>query len=335
MFLFPTSVKRLAGRVALCAFLAVFTFSAAPRVFAQDAAPAAQNAAAAQATPEEQEAAARAAFEKNFVHGPANVPMSDQATLALPAGTVFIPEKEARLILENAGSKPGDGLLGIILPEEEQNAQWLVVASYDDSGYVKDDEAADLDADKILDGLKEGVKESNKRRASMGIAQLEITGWIEPPHYDHASHKMIWSVSAAVLPKDGQAGQATETAINYNTLSLGRRGYVSLNLVTDPDHVAQDKQKVALLLSNLHFDQGKTYADFDSKTDKIAKFGLLALIGGLAVKKLGLFAVAAGLAAKFGKVLVVAVVGVVAAIKKFFTQGRRDETLPPPSDPQA
>ncbi|MBI1216202.1 MAG: DUF2167 domain-containing protein [Alphaproteobacteria bacterium] len=340
MYFSPTSVKRLAGIAAVCAFLGFFAVLPARAQDQQQQQQQQQQQAqqaGGQMTPEQQ-AAAQAAFEKGFVHGPAKVPMGDQATLALPQGDMFIPKAQARMILESFGSKPGEGLLGMIVPEESRQENWAVVATYDDSGYVKDDDSSKLDADAILKSLKEGLVQTNARRRKLGIPELEIVGWVEKPHYDHARHQLIWSVEAKdKVQKSEAATDSTggDSAINYNTFALGRHGYLSLNLITDPQSVARDKTQVAALLTNLTYDKGKAYADFDSTTDKVAEFGLLALITGIAVKKLGLFAIAAAFAAKFAKVLVVAAVGVVASIKKFFMQGRRDETLPPPPPPQA
>ena len=44
------------------------------------------------------------------------------------------------------------------------------------------------------------------------------------------------------------------------------------------------------LLADISYDKGKAYADFDASSDHIAAYGLAALIGGVALKKLGLFA---------------------------------------------
>ena len=48
------------------------------------------------------------------------------------------------------------------------------------------------------------------------------------------------------------------------------------------------------------FNQGKRYGDFDSTTDKVAAYGLAALVAGVVVKKLGLLALLAATAVKSG-----------------------------------
>ena len=61
----------------------------------------------------------------------------------------------------------------------------------------------------------------------------------------------------------------------------------------------------------------KRYGDFNSSTDKVAAYGLAALVAGVAAKKLGLLALLAATAVKFAKVIVLAVAGVFVAIKRW------------------
>ena len=88
--------------------------------------------------------------------------------------------------------------------------------------------------------------------------------------------------------------------------------------MTDETHVASDKAHAATLLQALQFKEGKRYEDFNASTDKVAEYGLAALVGGIAAKKLGMFALAAGFFAKFAKVIALGAVGVVAAGRKLF-----------------
>lgn len=292
--------------------------------------PAARAAQPQAAHAKTQEGDAQAALQHTVVRGPADVPLQGEAVLHLPADAVFLPKDLARKVLETAGNTADDGLLGIIAPADRHGRNWVVVANYDASGFVKDDEADKIDADKILKSMRAGTERDNLRRADMGLPAMDIVGWLEKPHYDKARHQLIWAIETRDVPQDGQAAAPLrENGVNYNTFSLGRHGYISFNLLTARGDLEQDKPHVAALLAALDFDKGKTYADFDAGTDKVATFGLLALIGGLAVKKIGLFALAAGFAAKFAKILAIAAAAVVAMLKKFFRSGARDETLPP------
>jgi len=104
--------------------------------------------------------------------------------------------------------------------------------------------------------------------------------------------------------------------VNYNTYALGREGYISMNLVTGMNTIEAEKPIARRMLAALEYNAGKRYADFDSSTDHIAEFGLAALIGGVAAKKLGLLALLAAFAAKFAKVIGVAVLAGIAIVAK-------------------
>jgi uncharacterized membrane-anchored protein len=97
-----------------------------------------------------------------------------------------------------------------------------------------------------------------------------------------------------------------------------------MNLVTDQVHIESLRPAVAILLDALAFNDGKRYADFNSSTDHVAEYGLAALIAGVAVKKLGLFALIAAFVVKFAKVIVVAVVGLLLALRKKLGLARKE-----------
>jgi len=118
--------------------------------------------------------------------------------------------------------------------------------------------------------------------------------------------------------------------MNYNVRLLGRSGYMSITLVEDPTKLARSKPKMQEVLNGFSYKQGKTYAEW-RPGDKIAKYGLAALVAGgagAAAAKLGLFAVLGKLLAKGGKVLVLVVIALLAALKKFWSRlsGRSEES---------
>jgi uncharacterized membrane-anchored protein len=249
------------------------------------------------------------------IAGPSNVKLADQAVLNLPAGMDYIPQPAAGRLMEAMGNTHDEQLLGLV--QGSGDSPWLVVARYEAAGYIKDDDAKDWNVDDLFKGLKEGTEEANKRRKELGFPPLEIVGWVQKPSYDAATHRLVWSMAAR---SEGES--EAEQSVNYNTYALGREGYVTLNLITARAMVERDKPAAHTLLSALQFNDGKRYEDFNSKTDKIAEYGLAALVAGVAAKKLGLIAVILAFAAKFAKVLLLAGAGAVAAFTKFFK--RRD-----------
>ena len=250
--------------------------------------------------------------------GPGEAKLGDQAVLKLPKGYRFLGGQDTQRLLKQMGNFPSGSELGLITATAE-NEQWFMVVRYIDAGYVKDDEAANWDADALMTSIKEGTDEDNKTRQAQGFPPLVIRGWEEKPHYDKAASKVVWAISA----------QERETVgVNYNTLALGRQGYLSMNMVGSLEQLPVLKPHVGLLLSNVEFIEGKRYTDFDSRTDKVAAVGLSALIAGAAIKsgllaKLWAFIIPLVIAGKKLLMLLVIALGGLAA--KYFNKKPKPE----------
>jgi uncharacterized membrane-anchored protein len=254
------------------------------------------------------------AASTSMVVGPSDISINGMATLKLPEKFGFIPKDEAIKILEEMGNGSDYEVEGLIMSLEEGEAnKGFVVVSYVESGYIKDDDAKDWNADDLISSIKEGTEAMNKERVARGYPEIEVIGWIAPPSYDATTHQLVWSAESA---DKGEAG--TTHGVNYNTYVLGREGYISLNLVTDTDNIDALKPTAQLLLDSMSFDSGKSYADFDAGTDKVAEYGLAALVAGVAAKKLGFFALIAAFAIKFAKLIGVALVGGWYLLRGFF-----------------
>lgn len=251
--------------------------------------------------------------------GPATVALGHELELRLPAGFQYLEPVASAKVLESMGNFHNESVLGLVTPTREGRS-YFVVLEYDESGFVKDDE--ELDADAILDTLKEGQAAANHERVARGFKALTIDGWAEPPRYEPARHHLVWAVR---LHDDDGA------SINFPTRILGRRGYVMVNLVVDPEQFEAGRADMPVLLAATTFVPGARYEDYDPSTDKTAEYGLVALVtGGLAVKaaKVGILAklwgaIVAGILA-FKKALIVLVVVIGAALKKLLG-GRRKE----------
>jgi uncharacterized membrane-anchored protein len=236
--------------------------------------------------------------------GPAEVALRDQAKLRLPEGTMFVPQPTANKILTSMGNHGDERVIGLIYPLKD-GQDWAMVAEYEPAGYIKDDDARDWNADDLLKSLKEGTAAANEERKQAGFPALEVTGWAEKPAYEAATHRLVWAATAI------HPGATDEPAVvNYNTYALGREGYISINLLTDSKALDADKIHARDMLSRLEFNEGKRYADFDSKTDPVAEYGLAALVAGVAVKKLGLLALVGVALLKFWKIGLIALAGI-------------------------
>ena len=211
----------------------------------------------------------------HWLEGPTEAKLGDQALLKLPKGYQFLGAQETQALLKRMGNFPSGSELGLITATGE-GEQWFMVVRYIDAGYVKDDEAANWDADALMTSIKEGTEEDNKNRQAQGFRPLIIRGWEEKPHYDKGANKVVWAISAQE--------PESPVGVNYNTLALGRQGYLSMNMVGSLEQLPMLKPHVSQLLANVEFVEGKRYTDFNSTTDKVAAVGLTALIAGAAVK---------------------------------------------------
>ncbi|HZQ47710.1 MAG TPA: DUF2167 domain-containing protein, partial [Verrucomicrobiae bacterium] len=187
------------------------------------------------------------------------------------------------------------------------NEGWFVVFEFDKSGYVKDDDKDKLDPDAMLKAIQRGNEAGNKRRKEMGVPPMTITGWQQPPKYNPETHNLEWAIRGESEGKP---------VVNYNTRLLGRKGVMEVSLVVDPEKLTETMPAYQMVLQDYSFKAGEKYAEY-RPGDKVAKYGLAALItGGAAVVavKSGLL----GVLLVFMKKLWVLVVAAVAAVVNFF-----------------
>ena len=269
----------------------------------------------AQAAPGEEESrkvwddVARAARQ-----GPVDVPLSDEAVLHVPAGEVFVPQPQADRLLNlfgNPGSNPE--MPGLLLPRDPK-VNWFMPVRFHKAGYIKDDDARTWDADEMLKSFKDGTEEQNKEREKLGEPGMEIVGWSQVPRYDSATRRLVWAMTSRELGARPDA----PLDVNYNTYALGRDGYFSMNMVTTLRELEGLKPVAEQQLAALEYNAGKRYADFDSKTDHVAEYGLAALVVGVAAHKLGFLALAFAFLLKFAKVIVIGLAVFGGGAMKFF-----------------
>lgn len=242
------------------------------------------------------------------------------ATLRLPDGFRYLnPDDSARLLTEGWGNPPGPKTLGMIIPTAVNpltTEGWGVIITYEKEGHVKDDDADTIKYDELLTSMQESVTASNEERKKLGYAPMTLVGWAEKPHYDKASHKLYW---AKELHSEGDQ----KNGLNYNIRVLGREGVLVLNAVAGMDQIGQIKAEMKNVTAFTDFTPGNRYADFDAKTDKVAEYGIAALIAGGAAAKLGLFGKLFALLLAFKKFILLGVAAGGAWVWKLM--GRRKE----------
>lgn len=245
------------------------------------------------------------------------------ATLTVPSEFNYLGPDDAETVLVKLWGNPPSQTkpLGMILPAgltPLTSNCWVVTIEYSEDGYVKDSDASTINYDDLLKKMKKGIAEENPERQKQGYPAITLVGWAATPHYDAATHKLYWAKDLKFEGEDGDT-------LNYNIRMLGRKGVLELNAVADLRQFSEIDAQTPKILAMVDFKQGNRYADFDPKTDKVAKYGIAALVaGGLlaGAAKFGIFKVilAAILAAK--KFVIIAVIAIGAFFKKLFSRFR-------------
>ncbi|MCB1209809.1 MAG: DUF2167 domain-containing protein [Verrucomicrobiales bacterium] len=237
--------------------------------------------------------------------------LGSRAEIKIPENYGFTDARGSRIVLEANGNIPGSSTQGMLV---DANDNWIVF-SFDDCGYVKDDEKDDLDADAMLENLQANNKAGNEERKRRGMPELIHEGWVMPPKYNEQTHNLEWGVKL-------RNAVTNHTSINYSTRLLGREGYTAVALVCSPEELDTLLPEYQRVLQGFSYTEGQSYAEY-RQGDKLAEYGLAALVvGGAAVgaAKMGLLGKLGVLFAKLGKAAFLIVAGIAIGIKKFFSR---------------
>jgi uncharacterized membrane-anchored protein len=252
-------------------------------------------------------------------HGDIAVPGTD-SVLHLGQAYYFLDAADARRVIVEAWGNPADAaqnVLGLVIPTGKTFADsWGAVVTWNPTGWVSDTDAKSADYDALLKQMKEGEAEDNKRRAAQHLTTLQTVGWAQAPTYDPATHSAVWAREL----QEGDDTDPSHHGLNYHVRFLGRRGVLSLNMVSAMSQLAQTRAAAKDLAATAAFNPGARYADYKAGVDKSAGYGIAGLVaaglGVLAVKKLGLLAVILAFGKKFIVILAAAAAGAGAWIKR-------------------
>jgi uncharacterized membrane-anchored protein len=226
------------------------------------------------------------ALISTFKYQNGQIPLKgDLAKLNVPPAFRFLGPDDAQSILVRLWrNPPGPEHLGLLIPANvsplDENA-WVVTIDYIEDGHVNDDDAAKIDYNSLLSQMQKATEDENKERTAKGFPTAQLVGWAEPPRYDSATHKLYWA-------KDIVFGGDTEHTLNYNIRVLGRKGVLLLNVIAPISQLSTVEKSTPGILAMVDFQQGNRYSDYDSSTDKLATYGIAALVAGGVAVKMGL-----------------------------------------------
>jgi uncharacterized membrane-anchored protein len=237
--------------------------------------------------------------------GPSEGKIAGRATIAIPAKYMFLGAADTSKFLTLMRNLPRNDSYTFA----PNDLNWFAIFDFEDTGYIKDDEK--IDADAVLQSLKEGNARGNEERKRRGYPALTLEGWFVPPFYDTGTKRLEW---ATKLSSEGGV------SVNYRIRLLGRAGVMSAVLVSDPDSLDKDIRVFKTALNDFSFDPGQQYSEY-RQGDKIAEYGLTGLIIGgaaAAAAKTGLFKVIG----KFGILIFAGAAAIIGGLFKRLFRGR-------------
>jgi uncharacterized membrane-anchored protein len=245
---------------------------------------------------------------------------SGVAQLTVPQGFKFLNADQSNYVItELWGNPPRKDVMGMLFPEAGgpfKDSSYAFIISYEDIGYVKDEDADKIDYDDMLKKMQEEEKEVNVERQKQGYETIHIVGWAQKPYYDKTNKVLHWA-------KELRFGSQEANTLNYEIRILGRKGILSMNAVAGMNELSLVKRDIDKVLHIATFTDGNKYADFDSNIDKVAAWSIGALVAGKVLAKVGILA----FFGKFLKLIVLGLAAVGGAIVKFFKGKKKDDTL--------
>lgn len=239
-------------------------------------------------------------------------------TLQVPSGFKYLDGTQSQYIIHDLWGNPGgEGTLGMIVPENiplTSPESWAFIITYEDMGYVKDDDADKINYDDLLGDLQEETEAENEEREKAGYEPIFILGWASKPYYDKDKKVLHWA-------KEIRFGESDINTLNYNVRVLGRKGVLVLNAVASIDALPAVKETIDPVLGAFNYAEGNAYADFNPDLDEVAVWTIGGLVAGKILAKVGIFA----LLLKNIKLIGLALVAIVSGIWKWFKR----KTEPP------
>lgn len=238
--------------------------------------------------------------------------------LSIPPGYRFLNAEQSRYVLEELwGNLKDSSILGMVFPINKgpiDDSTFAFVVTFEQMGYVKDDDADDINYDDLLKSLREENVTSNAERVKQGLATFTLVGWAQPPYYDKTNKVLHWA-------KEYKVEGSESNTLNYDIRILGRKGVLSFNAVGGMEQLPIVKKDISDILKMASFTEGNKYSDFDPKIDEVAAWTIGGLVAGKVLAKVGLWAVFA----KFFKFILIGVVAAGGAIWRFITGRKKKE----------
>ena len=245
----------------------------------------------------------------HWLKAPSIGKIGDKSEFKLTEDFLFLDDTDTSKFLQINGNLPQSDSYTIA----NGKADWFGILNFVNEGYVKDDER--IDADALLAELKKKNKANNEQKRQNGLPILNLEGWYFPPRYDTENKRLEWATKLRV-EKD------QSITVNVVTKILGKSGYTTAVLVTNPETLDKDLVDFKRALQNFKYVSGEKYSEW-KQGDRVAAYGLAALVlGGAAAvaTNKGFLAVILGFLAASWKFIAIAVLGGFAWLTSLFSR---------------
>ncbi len=244
---------------------------------------------------------------------------SANCTVNVPDGFVYLDPAQSRHLLMDYWNNPENSvtdILGIMVKNSAKtfyDIETAYVISYENAGYVSDEDADEMNYDELLKEIQDGLKEENEQNPD--APQWELVGWAWQPAYNRDKKVISWAKHYRI--------NGDHEVINYDVRVLGKAGFVVITAIGDPSAKDQMLADNSAIIGSVNYIDGYKYSDFNPDTDHIAEWTIGGLIAGKVLTKVGLWA----FLAKFSKIIIIAIIAAIGVFRKkiatFF--GRRKD----------
>ena len=243
------------------------------------------------------------------------------AKLNVIPGFKFLNAAQSQYVLHDLwGNPPRTDVLGMLFPDNGgpfNDSSYAFIISYEETGFIKDGDADKINYSEMLTEMQKSEPDENKERAKQGYEPIHILSWAQSPFYDSKRKVLHWA-------KEIEFGTSADHTLNYDVRVLGRKGILSLNAVATMQELPLVKANIDKVLSIPTFTDGNKYSDFNSNTDKVAAYGIGAVVAGGILAKTGVLAIIGKFLVAAWKFIMIGIVAAIAGIKKFF--GRKKDS---------
>lgn len=243
--------------------------------------------------------------------GKHQLPLSN-STISIPSGYALITGSDA-VALHTMDGEPIDKFLEAYVFDNNDLDNSIVFQNMN-IGYVSIDDWKEINPKELLKQIIKNTEEDNKERRKRGLTELHVIGWIQEPVLDRHTNTVYWAIEANSGSEDN--------FINSIAIRLGREGYETITWVTSrSSYVPFGDGHLGTMLRAHSFDPGYRYTDYKTG-DKLAGYGIAALVAGTVGGKIAKASGILLLLKKFGTLLFAGIAAVFYKLKSLFARNK-------------